>query len=467
MHVDGKPVRSCMLPVGAVGDRAVTTIEGVGATPAGAKVQKAWLDLEVIQCGYCQSGQIMSAAALLATTPNPDDADIDAAMAGNICRCGTYVRIREAIKQAAAAVSRRRRVMTVAHDELQRRSRAAALLTGGLRRRLPARASICPCARANEPVQPPMRPTASSRPTPSSASTATGKTTLVMPQVEMGQGVYTSIAMILAEELDADLVAGAARSTRRRTTSSTAIPTFGLQVTGNSNSIRAFWKPLRKAGASARAMLVQAAAQQLAGRAGELHARRSGEVIARRERPQARLWRAGRGRGQADAAEGCRRSRTRKDFTLIGKPLKRLDTPDKVNGKAIYGIDAMLPGMKFATLAACPGVRRQGRQGRRQRGQDRFPACARSSCSTISSRWSAITCGRPSRASRRSSSTWDEGPNAKISSNDIWQRSARGQRKGRRRRQVRRRCRQGRSRRASGSTRHTSCRFSRTRRWSR
>jgi isoquinoline 1-oxidoreductase alpha subunit len=101
VHIDGAAVRSCMLPVGAVGDRAITTIEGVGATPAGAKVQKAWLDFEVIQCGYCQSGQIMSAAALLAATPNPDDSDIDAAMAGNICRCGTYVRIRAAIKQAA------------------------------------------------------------------------------------------------------------------------------------------------------------------------------------------------------------------------------------------------------------------------------------------------------------------------------------------------------------------------------
>ena len=101
VHIDGKPVRSCMLPVSAVGNRPVTTIEGIGATPAGAKVQKAWLDLEVVQCGYCQSGQIMSATALLEATPNPDDADIDAAMAGNICRCGTYVRIRAAIKRAA------------------------------------------------------------------------------------------------------------------------------------------------------------------------------------------------------------------------------------------------------------------------------------------------------------------------------------------------------------------------------
>ena len=102
VHVDGKPVRSCVLSVGNLQSRTITTIEAVGATPAGASVQKAWLDLEVVQCGYCQSGQIMSAAALLASTPDPDDSDIDAAMAGNICRCGTYVRIRAAIKQAAS-----------------------------------------------------------------------------------------------------------------------------------------------------------------------------------------------------------------------------------------------------------------------------------------------------------------------------------------------------------------------------
>src|ERR1700675_514413 len=101
VHVDGEPVRSCLLPVGSIGDRKITTIEGIGETDAGRKVQKAWLDLEVVQCGYCQSGQIMSAAALLARTPEPKDSDIDAAMAGNICRCGTYVRIRPAIKEAA------------------------------------------------------------------------------------------------------------------------------------------------------------------------------------------------------------------------------------------------------------------------------------------------------------------------------------------------------------------------------
>jgi isoquinoline 1-oxidoreductase subunit alpha len=103
VHVDGAPVRSCLLTVGSIGDRAITTIEGVGASASGAKVQQAWLDLEVVQCGYCQSGQIMSATALLNSTPHPEDSDIDAAMAGNICRCGTYVRIRAAIKHAAQA----------------------------------------------------------------------------------------------------------------------------------------------------------------------------------------------------------------------------------------------------------------------------------------------------------------------------------------------------------------------------
>jgi isoquinoline 1-oxidoreductase subunit alpha len=101
VHMNGTPIRSCITPIQSVGDAPVTTIEAIGETSAGQKIQKAWLDLEVVQCGYCQSGQIMSASALLVSNPNPSDADIDAAMAGNICRCGTYVRIREAIKQAA------------------------------------------------------------------------------------------------------------------------------------------------------------------------------------------------------------------------------------------------------------------------------------------------------------------------------------------------------------------------------
>jgi isoquinoline 1-oxidoreductase subunit alpha len=101
VHVAGKAVRSCQLTVGDVGTRAVITIEGIGNTPNGAKVQQAWMEASVPQCGYCQAGQIMTAAALLDSNPQPDDSDIDAAMAGNLCRCGTYIRIRRAIKSAA------------------------------------------------------------------------------------------------------------------------------------------------------------------------------------------------------------------------------------------------------------------------------------------------------------------------------------------------------------------------------
>lgn len=101
VHLDGQPARSCSTPISSVGSAAITTIEGVGSTLIGRKMQTAWLDVDVIQCGYCQAGQIMSAAALLAHTPQPTDADIDSAMTGNICRCCTYTRIRAAIKKAA------------------------------------------------------------------------------------------------------------------------------------------------------------------------------------------------------------------------------------------------------------------------------------------------------------------------------------------------------------------------------
>ena len=104
VHVDGKAVRSCSMPVSAAAGRRVSTIENVGTTRAGKAVQAAWEKLDVVQCGYCQSGQIMSAAALLSEKPKPTDADIDAAMAGNVCRCATYVRIRKAIHRAAAAL---------------------------------------------------------------------------------------------------------------------------------------------------------------------------------------------------------------------------------------------------------------------------------------------------------------------------------------------------------------------------
>jgi len=105
VHLDGIPRRSCVTPISAAAGHAVTTIEAIGETPVGRSVQQAWLDLEVVQCGYCQSGQIMAATALLAKIPAPTDTDIDQALSGNICRCGTYPRIREAIHKAAKGLA--------------------------------------------------------------------------------------------------------------------------------------------------------------------------------------------------------------------------------------------------------------------------------------------------------------------------------------------------------------------------
>ena len=107
VHVDGQPRRSCLTRTADIAGRRITTIEGIGATPAGKAVQDAWLNLEVVQCGFCQSGQIMTAVALIDVLPNPTDSEIDAGMTGNICRCGTYLRIREGIKAAAKSLAKK------------------------------------------------------------------------------------------------------------------------------------------------------------------------------------------------------------------------------------------------------------------------------------------------------------------------------------------------------------------------
>jgi isoquinoline 1-oxidoreductase subunit alpha len=106
VHIDGQPTRACVTPLSALAGKKIVTIEGVGVTPQGKALQEAWMSLNVPQCGYCQAGQIMSAAALLGTNRKPSDADIDSAMTGNICRCGTYPRIRAAIRQAAGRLEK-------------------------------------------------------------------------------------------------------------------------------------------------------------------------------------------------------------------------------------------------------------------------------------------------------------------------------------------------------------------------
>jgi isoquinoline 1-oxidoreductase subunit beta len=244
-----------------------------------------------------------------------------------------------------------------------------------------------------------------------------GKTTLVMPQVEMGQGVYTAIPMILAEELDADFSKVEIEHAPPNEMLY-ANPMLGVQATGNSNSIRAFWKPLRQAGATTRAMLVQAAAERWQVNPASCTAANS--VITH----------AASGRSLAygdliDAAAALAVPqdpplKDPKDFTLIGKPLKRLDTPHKTNGSAIYGIDTMLPGMKFATLAACPVL-----GGKVALVDDSAAKAVPGVRQIIVLDDLVAVVGDHMWAAKKGldalTITWDEGPNSKISSADIWE----------------------------------------------
>jgi isoquinoline 1-oxidoreductase beta subunit len=296
--------------------------------------------------------------------------------------------------------------------EVSRRGVLTGGLAGGflLAFHLPVRA-------VNEPVQPPDVTEGKFAPNAFIRIDTAGKTTLVMPQVEMGQGVYTSIPMILAEELDVDFSQVALQHAPPND-KLYGNPTFGLQVTGNSNSIRAFWMPLRNAGASARAMLVQAAAQQWQVEPASCTTS-NGEVT---HPPSGRKL----SYGALAAAAGSQTPpkdialKDPKDFALIGKPLKRLDTPDKTNGKAVYGIDAMLPGMKFATLAACPVF--GGKVGqvddsaaRKIPGVQKIVVLDDLVAVVGDHMWAA------KKGLEALVVTWDEGANANISSKDIWQ----------------------------------------------
>ena len=296
-------------------------------------------------------------------------------------------------------------------DKISRRGVLTGGLAGGflLAFHLPARA-------INEPVQAPDVTDGKFAPNAFIRIDETGHTTLVMPQVEMGQGVYTAVAMILAEELDADF----SRVTLQHAPPNDKLygnPTFGLQVTGNSNSIRAFWKPLRVAGANARAMLVQAAAQQwqvepasCTTSNGEVTHAESGRKLSYAALASA----AGTQTPPKDIT-----LKDPKNFVLIGKPLKRFDTPDKVNGKAVYGIDAMLAGMKFATLAACPVF--GGKVGSvDDSAAKKIPGVRQI---VVLDDLVAVVGDHMWAAKKGLDAlkiTWDEGPNARISSKDIW-----------------------------------------------
>jgi isoquinoline 1-oxidoreductase beta subunit len=274
-----------------------------------------------------------------------------------------------------------------------------------------------PVGAANEPEQPPDNPAGQFAPNAFIRIDHTGKTTLVMPQVEMGQGVYTAIAMILAEELDADY-ASVVLEHAPPNDKLYGNPIFGIQVTGNSNSIRAFWTTLRKAGAAARAMLVQAAAQQwqvepasCTASNGKVSHAASGRALAYGD--------------LADAASSISIPQNPplkdpKDFTLIGKPLKRFDTPGKTNGSVIYGIDAMLPGMKFATLAASPvfggKVAHVDDSAAKQIPGVQQIVVLDDLVAVVGDHMWAAKKGLDALVI-----TWNEGSNAQLSSSDIWQ----------------------------------------------
>ncbi len=273
-----------------------------------------------------------------------------------------------------------------------------------------------PVRATNEPVQPPDVTDGKFAPNAFIRIDHSGKTTLVMPQVEMGQGTYTSISMILAEELDANF-AQVAVEHAPPSDKLYANPIFGIQITGNSNSVRSFWKPLRNAGASARAMLVQAAAQQWQVEPASCTTS-NGQVLHAA---------SGRRLSYGDLVDAANTQTPPRDvalkdptdFVLIGKPLKRLDTPDKTNGKAVYGIDAMLPGMKFATLKACPVfggkvARVDDSAARKLPGVQQIVVLDDLVAVVGDHTWAA------KEALDALVIEWDDGAYAHLSSNDIW-----------------------------------------------
>src|SRR5258706_286175 len=315
VQVDGAAARSCIVPLSSVVGKEITTIEGVGKTPVGAAVQKAWLAGDVPQCGYCQSGQIMSACALLAANPKPTDADIDQAMARKNFRCRTY----------------------------------------------------------------------------------------------------TSLPMLIAEELEVD-VDKVAIEHSPPDDQVYANPLIGLQMTGGSTSIRSMFVPLRRAGATARVMLESAAAQQWNVDPSMCRGRNGAVVHA----PSGR--KLGYGRLVDVAAKlPVPEKVTLKapaDFKLVGKPHRRLDIADKVNGRAKFGIDTRLPGMKYAVLAISPAF------GGKLAAVDEAKAMAVPGVSQVirlpdavavvaSHTWAA------KQGLAAAAPQWDPGPNGQLSTSDV------------------------------------------------
>jgi isoquinoline 1-oxidoreductase beta subunit len=307
VHINGEAVRSCTTPVSAVAGKKITTIEGLSIESL-HPVQQAWIAEEVPQCGYCHSGQIMSAVALLSKIPKPSDADIDQAMSGNLCRCGTYQRIRRAIHRAAGITEK---------EGSKGKSSAESVSSFALN----------PFVRID----------------------LDESVTIVVNKSEMGQGVYTALPMLVAEELECDW-------TRVRVEPAPVDPIYnraniGFQMTGGSSSVYSEWDRLRKVGASAREMLIAAAAEIWKIERNRCRAE-NGFVI----HPGGEKLTYGQLAEKAAAMPVSKEIRLKdpSTFKVIGHSDKRLDTPVKTNGTALFGIDVKIPNMLTALISRPP-----------------------------------------------------------------------------------------------------------------
>src|SRR5262245_2759467 len=333
------------------GRRERDLIEAIGQAPQGAALQKAWLELEVVQCGYCQSGQIISAAALLKDTPKPMTTSTPPcrAMSADAAPISASALRSSTLREFEIMDGFILREQIADETAMSRRAflQGTGLLLGfALTGASTESVFAAPASRVVEnEVTGTFAPNGFIRINP------TGAVTLVMPMAEMGQGVYTALSMLLAEELEVELDQIQVQHAPAND-ALYANPMLHIQTTGLSSSVRAFWTPLRQAGAAARMLLVAAAAKQWKVDPKPLKAQHGTVTDGKRRLAYGELVDAAAKLPAPDTATVALKDP--KDFTLIGTPAKRLDTPAKVNGTAQYGIDTRLPGMKIAAIAISP-----------------------------------------------------------------------------------------------------------------